>query len=140
MMFTPDNVSALSENQIFVFPSNTAGIHGAGAALIAKNKFDAKTGIGRGPTGKCYALPTKDNRLRRLSLMEIAANVEEFLVYADANKHMQFLLTRIGCGLVGYEPLQMAHLFCHEGLCSNIVYPIEFHNHIVSCRTSANCQ
>ena len=45
---------------IFVFGSNKAGIHGAGAALHAKLKYEAKIGSWIGRTGNAYAIPTKN--------------------------------------------------------------------------------
>ena len=36
---TPELITELNQNSIFVFGSNLAGRHGAGAALIAKNQF-----------------------------------------------------------------------------------------------------
>lgn len=51
---TPD------DNTVFVFGSNPKGVHGDGAAKVAKEQFGAKSGIGEGLTGNAYALPTKD--------------------------------------------------------------------------------
>lgn len=39
-------ITQLQPNQVFVFGSNLAGIHGAGAALQAKRDFGAKQGCG----------------------------------------------------------------------------------------------
>jgi len=39
---TQENITELKENEIFVFGSNLAGKHGAGAAFLAKEKFGAK--------------------------------------------------------------------------------------------------
>ena len=50
----------LKDNEIFVFGSNPEGRHGAGTAKIAKEKFGAVYGVGRGLTGQCWALPTKN--------------------------------------------------------------------------------
>ena len=53
-------INELKENEIFVFGSNPEGRHGAGTAKIAKEKFGAVYGVGRGLTGQCWALPTKN--------------------------------------------------------------------------------
>ena len=37
--YTPDRISELKENEIFVFGSNLAGAHGGGAARLAYNRF-----------------------------------------------------------------------------------------------------
>ena len=39
--FSPDFITELKENEIFVFGSNLQGMHGGGAALIAYEKFGA---------------------------------------------------------------------------------------------------
>ena len=66
MKFTPDNITSLKKNQIFVFGSNEAGIHGAGAARLANKKFGAMWGVGFGLTGQSYAIPTKDLQINTL--------------------------------------------------------------------------
>jgi len=87
---------------IFVFGSNLAGRHGKGAALFARENYQAKQGVGRGPTGNSYAIPTKDIYLRPLPLGYIKAYVAEFLRYAANNPELEFEVTKIGCGLAGY--------------------------------------
>lgn len=47
-------------NTVFVFGSNSKGIHGAGAAATAKSQFGAIQGQGEGMQGNAYAFPTKD--------------------------------------------------------------------------------
>ena len=56
---------------IFVFGSNLAGRHGLGAAKYARNNLGAVYGVGEGPTGECYALPTKTGDLKVRSLADI---------------------------------------------------------------------
>lgn len=105
---------------IFVFGSNLAGRHGAGAALTARLYHGAVYGHGIGRTGNAYAIPTKDGRpgtpnLRdpaaTLPLNQIAIYVQDFLKYAHANPNLTFDVTRIGCGLAGYTDSQIAPLF-----------------------------
>lgn len=48
------------DNTVFVFGSNPKGIHGAGAAAVAKSQFGAIQGQGEGLQGHAYAIPTKD--------------------------------------------------------------------------------
>jgi len=49
-------ITKLEPNERFVFGSNLAGRHGAGAAKQAHDQFGAVYGVGEGPTGQCYAL------------------------------------------------------------------------------------
>lgn len=126
-MHTPENITALEPNQIFVFGSNKVGRHGAGAALLARNKFGAVYGVGEGPTGRCYAIPTKDEHLRTLPLSEISQSVDRFLVYARANPSLQFLVTKIGAGLAGYSCEEVRdNCFKNKDIPSNVILPIEF--------------
>lgn len=97
--------------KIFVFGSNLAGRHGKGAALHAKLHCGAVTGQGEGLQGRSYGIPTKDHKLRTLPLASIATHVQRFVRFAAQNPHMEFELTPIGCGLAGYDPLQIAPLF-----------------------------
>lgn len=95
---------------VFVFGSNLAGRHGAGAALYAANNLGAEYGVAAGPTGKAYALPTKDKNLRVLPLSEIQLYVNNFFAYARANPDKSFLFTAVGTGLAGYKPSEIASL------------------------------
>lgn len=96
---------------IFVFGSNLAGRHGAGAALFAKRNHGAKYGQGIGRQGNSYAIPTKDENLNPLPLDEIAKHVSEFLDYARRNQEELFQVTKIGCGLAGFTVEQIAPMF-----------------------------
>lgn len=107
----PNLVMTKTDNIIFVFGSNLAGRHGKGAALTAVRLFDAKYGVGVGPTGKAYAIPTKDERLRTLPLASIQAYVDEFKSYAKEHPELQFFVTPIGTGLAGYKNADIAPMF-----------------------------
>lgn len=50
--YTPDRISELKENEIFVFGSNLAGAHGGGAARFAYERFGAVWGEGVGLHGQ----------------------------------------------------------------------------------------
>ena len=88
---------------IFVFGSNLAGIHGAGAAKEACDNWVAQWGVGEGLTGNAYAIPTKDGNLRTLPLDVIRSAYERFHAFAKSYPDMQFLLTPFGTGLAGYS-------------------------------------
>jgi len=96
---------------VFVFGSNLAGQHGAGAAKFACRHRSAQYGVGEGRTGNAYAIPTKDQMLRTLHIDEIAFRVRRFIRYARDNPEVLFQVTPIGCGLAGYKPEQIAPLF-----------------------------
>lgn len=99
------------ETFVFVFGSNRAGLHGAGAAAFAERRRGAVRGVGEGMTGNAYALPTKDHNIRTLPLPEIKKHVQTFLAYAEKNSTVGFQVTRVGCGLAGYSDEDIAPLF-----------------------------
>jgi hypothetical protein len=111
MRYTPENITKLKENEIFVFGSNTVGKHGKGAALRAIKNFGAVYGIGEGLSGKAYGIPTKDSKLYVLSLLTIEKYVRRFLKFATDHPELTFLVTKIGCGLSYYKPIDIAPMF-----------------------------
>lgn len=96
---------------IFVFGSNLAGRHGAGAALTARHFWAVENGVGIGPTGNAFAIPTKDANLKSLPLEVIHGHIIGFLLHAKSHPDDQFLVTAVGCGLAGYTPEQIAPMF-----------------------------
>lgn len=131
-MFTPERIYDLSENEIFVFGSNCSGRHEAGAAYFAWNKFGAEMGIGEGLTGQCYALPTMDEYFKTLPLVEIRRKIKHFIKVCKEHPEKIFLLTKIGCGIAGYSPTEVASQFRDFlPLPPNLILPREFHEVIV---------
>ncbi len=98
-------------NKVFVFGSNQAGIHGAGAAAYACKLFGAEWRVGEGPTGECYAIPTKDYNIRSRTLEDIQVSVDIFISYAKVHSELTFQVTRIGCGLAGFADSNIAPMF-----------------------------
>ncbi len=96
---------------IFVFGSNLAGRHGAGAALYARRYYGAIYGQGKGRQGNSYGIPTKDQKLSTLPLDVIRQEVNVFIKYAQDHPHEKFFVTRIGCGLAGYKNEDIAPMF-----------------------------
>lgn len=98
--------------KVFVFGSNESGFHGAGAAAYAVKKYGAQIGIGFGPTGQAFAIPTKSwDILYSLTVEEIKHYVDRFFEYAKIRKDHEFVITQIGCGLAGFSPNVIAPLF-----------------------------
>lgn len=96
---------------IFTFGSNEAGIHGAGAALIAYQKHGARWGKCYGHYGDSFAIPTKDDIIETLPISRIDDYVAGFLAYARGHRKLNFKVTRIGCGLAGFQDKDIAPLF-----------------------------
>lgn len=96
---------------VFVFGSNLAGAHGAGAAAYAVKHWGARMGVGVGLIGMAYALPTKDRRINTMPLHTIRVYVLDFMKFAQLHPSMTFKVTQIGCGLAGYEAKDIAPMF-----------------------------
>ncbi len=99
------------DDVIFVFGSNLAGRHGLGAALVARTRFGAVAGVGLGPAGRSYAIPTKSGDLKPLDLETIGRHITEFIKFAASRPDLEFFVTRVGCELAGYCDEQIAPLF-----------------------------
>ena len=119
--FSPDFITELKENEIFVFGSNLQGMHGGGAARIAYEKFGAIWGQGVGLQGQSYGIPTMHG-----GVDVIKPYVDEFIEFAKSHPEMTFLVTRIGCGIAGFRDEEIAPLFqkCIE--LENVLLPRSF--------------
>lgn len=116
-----DKVFESWPDHIFVFGSNRAGIHGAGAARWAYRWCRAGWKIGEGLHNESYAIPTKDHQLKTLPLLDIKAHVYKFVEFAWQNPELDFFVTRIGCGLAGYVDADIAPMF--ESVPVNVELP-----------------
>lgn len=100
--------SISTKQNIFVYGSNLKGINGAGSALEAKKNHGAKNGIGKGLNGNAYAIPTKKEPYVNMSFDELKVHLHDFVDFVKAHPEMQFNMTRVGCGLAGFTPAQVA--------------------------------
>lgn len=91
-------------NVIFVFGSNTEGIHGAGAAYEAVKNWNAIHGQAGGRQGNSYAIVTKDlsKGERSVNLSYIERQLGEFNKHARQNQSEVFIVTAVGTGLAGF--------------------------------------
>lgn len=118
---TQEFITSLQPNEIFIFGSNLAGMHGGGAARIALMKFGAVMGNGVGIQGQSYAIPTMQGGIETIS-----PYVDDFIEYAKAHPQQQFLVTPIGCGIAGFVPEEIAPLFAKAMEVKNISLPASF--------------
>ena len=118
---TPDFIDKLNDNEIFVFGSNLGGMHGGGAARLALQRFGAVMGQGVGLQGQSYGIPTMQGGTET-----IAPYVDLFITFAKAHPEMKFLVTRIGCGIAGFAPDEIAPLFAKAVPVDNISLPADF--------------
>lgn len=119
--FTPDNISTLGRREIFVFGSNLAGHHAGGAARTAFNRFGAIWGQGKGLQGNSYAIPTMQGGIET-----IRPYVEEFIEFTKRKGTLTFYVTKIGCGVAGFNIEEIALLFKYAIDLPNVKLPKEF--------------
>ena len=119
--YTPDNITSLAQNEVFVFGSNLDGLHGGGAAAAAVRYFGAIWGQGVGMQGQCYAIPTMHG-----GVDAIKPYVDEFIKYAQEHPELTFLVTRIGCGIAGFKDEDIAPLFQDALDLPNVALPKKF--------------
>ncbi len=121
LRYTPDNISSLGEDEIFVFGSNLAGNHAGGAARVALERFGAVMGQGVGIQGRSYAIPTMQGGVE-----SIRPYVDDFFELAEEWDQTTFLVTRIGCGIAGFTDEDIAPLFDRALDMYNVVLPESF--------------
>lgn len=122
--YTPDNIGNLESNEVFVYGANTSWRHGKGAAKTAV-RFGARWG--QGPAaGRTYGIPTKNDTFKVLSLSKISKYIDDFIEFSKIQPELVFLVTKIGCGLAGYTPEDIAPLFKNAIGIENIILPKEF--------------
>ena len=123
--FAPNHIGKLKNNEIFVFGSNAQGLHGGGAAATAMKYYGAVWGQGEGLQGQSYAIPTMG------TLDETEQAVQRFIKFAKEHPELRLLVTKIGCGIAGYTPRQIAPMFAGVVNVENVCLPEDFWKEIV---------
>lgn len=121
LRYTPENITSLDRDEIFVFGSNLQGLHHGGAARVAHERFGAIMGQGVGLQGQSYAIPTMQGGVET-----IKPYVDDFIELAREWDQTTFLVTRIGCGIAGFTDEQIAPLFEEALKLYNVVLPKSF--------------
>lgn len=120
-VYTPENITHLEPDDIFVFGSNLDGIHAGGAARVAYEKFGAEWGNGVGIQGQSYAIPTMQGGVET-----IRPYVDDFIRLAREWDQNTFYVTRIGCGIAGFTDEEIAPLFDEAYDLYNVRLPKSF--------------
>lgn len=132
--YTPDNITSLGVDEIFVFGSNLRGMHCGGAARTAVKLFGARMGQGEGIQGQSYAIPTMFG-----SVDEIRPYVDRFIDLATEWDQTTFYVTRIGCGIAGFKDSDIAPLFDRAFDLYNVRLPKSFVDIILAARRARRC-
>ena len=146
-------ITHLDTKDIFTFGSNLNGFHGAGSAGFAtfgvsgnrwrdfnyQSKPDGwrglwtvkghHEGLQHGTHGWSYALPTvtRPGAKRSRSVSQISASIKQLYVVAERNPTWRFLIAfGTGHSLNGYSNQELADMFSHTTITSNIVFEINF--------------
>lgn len=133
LKYTPDNITHLDEDEVFVFGSNLQGMHCGGAARTAVQKFGAIMGQGEGIQGQSYAIPTMQGGVET-----IKPYVDRFIDLAREWDQNTFYVTRIGCGIAGFTDEEIAPLFDKAFDLYNVRLPESFVKIIVRNRKKKN--
>ena len=78
-------------------------------------------GQGEGLQGQSYAIPTMQGGVET-----IKPYVDRFIEFAAENTQKDFLVTKIGCGIAGFTPEEIAPLFKEAVHMHNVWLPVEF--------------
>jgi len=136
--YTPEIIEELKPDEIFVFGSNMNGAHMGGAALIAYENFESTWGESEGLIGRSYAIPTLDENMKKVSKGALESSIDKFIDFVLNNQQLTFYLTKIGCGIAGWNIEDVKRIFWKviedykpELECSlpaNLIIPKEFYD------------
>lgn len=115
-------ITELQPHQIIVVGTNEKGHHAGGAAAQAYRDFGALYGLGRESIGgQSYGIVTLDSQMNQVPLGDIGMQVAILRGIALLNPHKEFLLTKIGCGIAGFDEKDIKPLF--KSMPDNVVLP-----------------
>jgi hypothetical protein len=141
--YTPENITSLKPNEVFVFGSNDRGNHGKGAAKTALDKFGAIYNQASGRQGQSFAVRTKmyqdgnlleynklrDENKKKMDSMTVQ-DLNNLRLEALTNPDIKYYVTQIGTKLAGRTVNQMKSFFERMnnkfGIPDNLILPKEF--------------
>lgn len=130
-MNTPELITHLKPNEIFVYGSNQFAQHGAGSAKAALNFGAIYKDCPMGLCGRSYGIITKSFSDTHVSIEFITYQVQALYYFALLRQDLTFYVTKIGTALAGFAIDEIANIFktCMPFKPNNIILPIEFTNH-----------
>lgn len=126
---TPEIITELKENEVFVFGSKPDGNHKGGAAKIAVEKFGAQQGLGEGFSGQSYAIPVHKCHTHKMDKA-----VKTFVGYAKKHSDKVFYVLPVGCGAAGIDVRVVSEMFSIAMDFDNIFLPRQFISSLISNR------
>ena len=131
MRVTPEQITHLEKNEVFVFGSNLAGAHGGGAVWVAYRKFSAVWGQGVGLQGQSYATSNTQND-GDVSETKLTKRQQKKLNLikgkpTNTGKQMSETLSVSQCTIeYDLNVLQVSDILKHEGKGNDGVWVIEY--------------
>ena len=153
--YTPENITTLKPNEVFVFGANTAGGHGGGTAGLAQrgttssnytalpigtkgkwSEYGIVDKLMQGTEGKSFGIVTKAATIsgtslkigakRSVLLSRIEESINALIKTASENPSLKFLVTKFGTNMAGFSEQEMKSLLENKNLPDNIILPKEF--------------
>jgi hypothetical protein len=153
--YTPENITSLKPNEVFVFGANTAGGHGGGTAGLAQrgttssnytalpigtkgkwSEYGIVDKLMQGTEGKSFGIVTKAANIsgtslkigtkRSVPLSRIEESINALIKTANENPSLKFLVTKFGTNMAGFSEQEMKSLLENKNLPDNIILPKEF--------------
>lgn len=131
MRYTPEVITELNRNEIFVYGSNQYARHTAGSAKVAAEKFGAVMDTApMGLVGQSYGIITISYNDQSVTTGLIGDQVMLLYKFALLRRELTFYVTKIGTGIAGFSIEQIAEIFrAYEFIRpENVILPIEFSN------------
>jgi hypothetical protein len=167
--YTPENITTLKPNEVFVFGANTAGGHGGGTAGLAQrgttssnytalpvgtkgkwSEYGIVDKLMQGTEGKSFGIVTKaatisDTSLkigtkRSVPLSRIEESINALIKTASENPSLKFLVTKFGTNMAGFSEQEMKSLLENKNLSDNIILPKEFEVRTTQSSTSVSAE
>lgn len=110
-----------SNNYIFVFGSNEAGLHQYPNSIIAHKQFGAELLVGKGCSGNSYAIATKSKFINPLGLDSIAANISAFREFTHTQPNRKFWVSNLCDEYKMHNPWDIVPMF--RGCNKNCIFP-----------------
>lgn len=126
--YTPENITGLKDNEVFVYGTNQFAKHLGGAALAAL-KFGAQMeNVPIGLCGNTYGIITTSFNDVKVKTDFIMTQLQVLYRFAEFRPDLTFYVTKIGTGIGGFSIEDIADVFFSLELWrpSNIILPIEF--------------
>lgn len=125
LRITPVWIESLDKNEVLVFDSYKSGNYNSEMGKLAL-RYGAQKHKKYGMSGNTFAIPTRDDKMKALPLVDIDIYVEGFLIAAEQWAIKKFFVTEIGCSSTAYKPWEIAPMFKRAMRMKNVFLPDSF--------------